>query len=83
MSGAPVTIAISGKRIVPIGSAWTSGLSETRPRKRAVESPSRSAVHACAISCTVSENSSTMNAMKTWAKLMSKFGMADDEMADG
>src|SRR5262249_28306187 len=70
MSGAPLTIAINGNRIVPIGSACTSGLSETRPSRRAVGSPSRSAVHACAISCTVSENSRTMNAMKICAKLI-------------
>ena len=65
ISGAPVTIAISGNRIVPIGSACTIGLSEMRPSSRAVGSPSRSAVHACAISCTVRENSRTMNEMKT------------------
>ena len=52
-------------------SACTSGLSDTRPSSRAVGSPSRSAVHACAISCTVSENSRTMNAMKICAKSMS------------
>ena len=62
------TIAISGNMIVPIGSACTIGLSETRPSSRAVGSPRRSAVHACAISCTVSENSRTMNAMKICAK---------------
>ena len=71
MSGTPLTIAISGNRTVPIGSACTSGFSDTRPSSRAVGSPSRSAVHACAISCTVSENSSTMKAMKICAKLMS------------
>src|SRR5712692_1498633 len=64
ISGAPLTIAMSGNRIVPIGSACTSGLSDTRPSSRAVGSPRRSAVHACAISCTVSENSRTMSAMK-------------------
>ena len=51
----------SGNSTVPIGSACTIGLSDTRPSSRAVGSPSRSAVHACAISCTVSENSRTMN----------------------
>ena len=50
MSGAPLTIAISGNRIVPIGSACTSGFSDTRPSSRAVGSPSRSAVQACAAS---------------------------------
>src|SRR5712691_12270071 len=64
ISGAPLTIAISGNRIVPIGSACTSGLSDTRPSRRAVGSPRRSAVHACAISCTVSENNRTTSAMK-------------------
>ena len=38
-SGAPLSSAISGNRIVPIGSAWTSGFSETRPSNRAVGSP--------------------------------------------
>ena len=31
---------------VPTGSAWTSGLSETRPSRSGVESPSRSATSA-------------------------------------
>src|SRR5262249_14056186 len=64
----------SGNRIVPIGSACTSGLNDTRPSSRAVGSPRRSAVHACAASCTVSEKSSTANEMKTCAKLISKDG---------
>src|SRR5580765_5702969 len=71
MSGTPATSASNGNRTVPIGSACTIGLRDTRPRSRAVGSPSRSAVHACADSCTVRENSRTMKAMKTCAKLMS------------
>src|SRR5476649_2395992 len=71
MSIAPLTIEISGNSTVPIGSACTSGFSETRPSSRAVGSPSRSAVHACAISCTVNENRRTIKLMKMPAK--SKF----------
>ena len=41
-----------------------AGFSDTRPSRRAVGSPSRSAVQACAASCTVSDTSSTMNAMR-------------------
>ena len=68
MSGRFVTIAISGKRIVPIGSMCTTGFSEMRPSSRAVESPSRSAVQACEASCTVSETSRTTNPDRSWAK---------------
>src|SRR5262245_34232221 len=71
MSGAPVIIAINGKSTVPIGSACTRGFNDTRPWSRAVGSPRRSAVHAWAISCTVSENNRTVNWMKIWAALMS------------
>src|SRR6266576_2963535 len=60
---APLSIDTSGKMIVPMRSACTAGLRETRPSSRAVGSPSWSAVQACAVSCTVNENSSTMNAM--------------------
>ena len=56
---------------VPTGSACTIGLKDTRPSRRAVGSPSWFAVHACAHSCTVNENSRTMKMMKTCAKLMS------------
>src|SRR5580693_7944542 len=47
------------------------GLSDTRPSSRAVGSPSRSAVHACADSCTVKEKRRTMNARTTCATLIS------------
>src|SRR5438093_5119493 len=70
MSGTPLIIAISGKITVPIRSAWTIGFSETRPSRRAVGSPSWSAVHACAISWTVSENSRTTNPKNICAKSM-------------
>ena len=43
-------MASSGSTIVPIRSMWTMGLSDTRPRLRAVGSPNRSAVRACAAS---------------------------------
>lgn len=36
--------------MVPNGSMWFSGLSETRPRERAVLSPSAQAAAACALS---------------------------------
>src|SRR4051812_17589558 len=71
----PLTIASSGKTIVPIRSACTIGLSETRPSIRAVGSPSRSAVQACALSCTVNENSNTMKPMKICAILTSAKGI--------
>jgi len=48
--GAPVTIATSGSSSVPIGSTWTMGFRETRPRRRAVSSPSMLADQACAAS---------------------------------
>ena len=50
ISGTPVTIAISGNTIVPMTSTCTAGLSDSRPSIRAVGSPSRLAVHACAAS---------------------------------
>ena len=50
MIGSPLIAATSGSSIVPIGSMWTMGFSDTRPSRRAVGSPSRSAVHACAAS---------------------------------
>ena len=40
ISGAPLIIAISGNRTVPMGSACTIGFSDTRPSSRAVGSPS-------------------------------------------
>ena len=55
MIGRFVVMAISGKTIVPIRSMCTAGFSDTRPRNRAVGSPSRSAVQAWAASCTVRE----------------------------
>src|SRR5690348_7758694 len=70
ISGTPLTMLNSGKITVPKRSACTTGFSETRPSRRAVGSPRRSAVQACAISCTVRENSKTMKAMKTCAKSM-------------
>ena len=39
MIGRLLKIAISGSRIVPIGSMWTIGFSDTRPSRRAVGSP--------------------------------------------
>ena len=39
-------IISNGSRTVPIGSMWTTGLSEQRPCNRAVSSPHFSAVHA-------------------------------------
>src|SRR5689334_23103725 len=57
-----------------MGSACTIGFSDTRPSSRAVGSPARSAVHACAISWTVSENSRTLRSMKICATLMSDKG---------
>ena len=50
MTGAFEIIAMSGRRSVPMGSVWTTGFSETRPRRLAVSSPSRLADHACAAS---------------------------------
>ena len=50
MIGAPETMAISGSTSVPIGSVCTTGFSDTRPRRRAVSSPSWLADHACAAS---------------------------------
>ena len=71
MIGRFVVIAISGNTIVPIRSMCTAGFSDTRPRNRAVGSPSRSAVQACAASCTVREKTRTRKKLKTWAKSMS------------
>src|SRR3954453_19525951 len=70
INGTPLTMLSRGKIIVPNRSACTTGFSDTRPSNRAVGSPRRSAVQACAISCTVSENSRTTNAMNTCAKSM-------------
>src|SRR5438309_73212 len=44
----PVTAATIGSRIVPIGSMWRIGFSDTRPNMRAVGSPQRDAVQAWA-----------------------------------
>ncbi len=52
-------IISSGMTTVPITSMWTSGLSEIRPRRCAVESPCRRAVQAWADSCTERLKSST------------------------
>src|SRR5205809_122656 len=48
--------ATSGSRTVPIGSMWRIGFSDTRPNMRAVGSPQRDAVQACADSCTLMAN---------------------------
>src|SRR5713101_9050374 len=48
--------ATSGSRTVPIGSIWRIGFSDTRPNMRAVGSPQRDAVQACADSCTLMAN---------------------------
>src|SRR5687767_627264 len=61
ISGAPVTMAINGKRRVPMGSTCTAGLSDSRPSNRAVGSPSQFAVHACAASWNVSDAINTTN----------------------
>jgi hypothetical protein len=74
-TGRLVISAISGNTTVPIGSMCTAGLSETRPRLRAVGSPSRYADHAWAASCTVSEISRIRKTMKTWTKSMSGKGL--------
>ena len=89
ISGTPLISAMQRKqRPCRSRSACTIGLSDTRPSSRAVGSPSRSAVHACAVSCTVRENSRTMNAMKTCAKLMSSkdvtgYGRLCEKRKDG
>ena len=49
-AASPSSIATSGNSTVPIQSMCASGLSVSRPSSRAVGSPSRSAVHACAAS---------------------------------
>ena len=65
ISGAPVTIAIKGKRTVPMGSMCTAGLSDSRPSNRAVGSPSRFAVQACAASWNVSDAINTTNVTRS------------------
>src|SRR4051794_24853849 len=67
INGTPLTMLSRGKITVPIRSACTTGFSDTRPSRRAVGSPRRAAVQACADSCTVSQNSRTTNAIKTCA----------------
>ena len=54
MIGAPITASMSGKITVPKGSMCLIGLSVMRPSQRAVGSPSFSAAHPCADSCTES-----------------------------
>ena len=65
-----VIIASSGNRIVPIGSTCTAGFSDTRPSSRAVGSPSLSADHACAASCTERETTRRVNWMRIPRKSM-------------
>ena len=65
---------MSGKRIVPIGSMWTAGLSEIRPCSRPVSSPKRSEVQACAASWNESEKSSATN-----HRMISVMGMVKRE----
>ena len=65
ITGTPPMMASSGNTTVPIGSMCTSGLSDTRPSRRAVSSPNRLAVHACADSWTVREKMRTRNSMRT------------------
>ncbi len=57
--GNPNSISSAGTSMVPKGSMWTMGLSETRPSILAVGSPRRLAIQACADSCTLMANSST------------------------
>ena len=52
-------IISSGMTTVPITSTWTRGLRLMRPSERAVGSPCRNAVQACADSCTERLKSST------------------------
>ena len=70
ISGTPVSNAISGNTSVPIGSTCTAGLSDSRPSCRAVGSPSRSAAHACAASCTDSDAIRTTRTMRTSVRSM-------------
>ena len=60
----------AGKSRVPMGSTWYIGLSVTRPCRRAVWSPSREAIQACAHSCTLSENRSRTNSKTAIRKLL-------------
>ncbi len=60
----PARSAISGTMMVPKGSMWTMGFSETRPSILAVGSPRRLAIQACADSCTQMANSRTMISKK-------------------
>ena len=55
MSGRPEYSASSGKTTVPIRSMCLKGFRVSRPSSRAVGSPNRSAVQACAASCTESD----------------------------
>ncbi len=50
ISGRPDNMPTSGNNTVPIQSICASGFSVSRPNCRAVESPRRSAAHACAAS---------------------------------
>jgi hypothetical protein len=52
----PLIAATSGNMIVPNKSMCRIGFNETRPSMRAVGSPQRDAVHACADSCTLIAN---------------------------
>ncbi len=51
--GEPNSSRMPGRTSVPNGSTWRMGLKLTRPSRRAVSSPSRSAIQACAASCRV------------------------------
>ena len=51
--GEPSSTSMPGRTSVPNGSTWRTGLKLTRPSRRAVSSPSRSAIQACAASCSV------------------------------
>ena len=49
----PTAPVSPGRTKVPNGSTWRTGLKLTRPSRRAVSSPSRSATQPCAASCNV------------------------------
>ena len=60
MKPIPESMPISGTSTVPIGSTCLIGFSEIRPSMRAVGSPHRFAVQACADSCTLMANTNAM-----------------------
>ena len=74
-AGKPTSASMMGKRTVPTGSIWASGLSVTRPRLWAVGSPILYAAQPCEASCTVMANRSTNSWMAMEMALMENQGV--------